>query len=182
MRAFNSSIRIKEGQCTFPGCRYRGPLIGKMCQNHYNLSSKLRSAHKQDQKEIAAEDGMPELVERLDGLVSKFVRMSAADEFKMAECFTCRMRELWTKLDAGHYISRSCMYLRFDADRNIRPQCYNCNRVNYGLQAEFGRRLELENPGITEILLEESGIIHKWTRTELNEMIADFHKRIKQLK
>ena len=74
------------------------------------------------------------------------------------------------------------MYLRFDASRNIRPQCHICNRSKYGMAAAFGKRLELEHPGITEILLTESRIIHKWSREELRGLITEFTQKLKMLK
>jgi len=142
----------------------------------------VNSFHKRLSKIEEQEDGLPELINRLDFLISKWVRYSAKGADGLTECFTCRKRYNPSELDAGHYITRDCQYLRFDVARNIRPQCRHDNRGKYGLAAEFGKRLEEENPGSTEILLEESRIIHKWTRDELKQMILDFEQKLKQLK
>lgn len=127
------------------------------------------------------EAGLPELIEKLDDLVSQWVRYSAIDEYGLVNCYTCTNRFKPADLDAGHYITRMCMYLRFDS-RNIKPQCRICNRSKYGMATEFGKHLELDYPGITEILLEESQIIHKWSRGELESMIYEFKIKVKQLK
>jgi len=49
------------------------------------------------------------------------------------------------------------------------------------MAAEFGKKLEIERSGITEILLEESRIIHKWSRDELLQMIAEYSLKVKAL-
>jgi hypothetical protein len=128
------------------------------------------------------DDGLPELIDRLDGLVSKYVRWSATHNENMEiECYTCGDWRPRMVMDAGHYITRNCMFLRFDVSRNIRPQCHVCNRSKYGMAAEFGKKLEIERSGITEILLEESRIIHKWSRDELLQMIAEYSLKVKAL-
>ena len=130
----------------------------------------------------AEEDGLPELIDRLDGLVSKYLRQKWADKDRNCECYTCGDVRPWYVMDAGHYITRSCMYLRFDIERNIRPQCHICNRAKYGKAAEFGKHLERDMPGVTEILLEESRIIHRWSREELKQMILEYENKLKSLK
>ena len=125
---------------------------------------------------------MQDLITDLDVLVSRWVRYSAVETDGFVKCYTCTKRLLPPDMDAGHYISRACMLLRFDVDRNIRPQCQTCNRTKYGKAAIFGQNLEKEKPGITEILLEESRIIMKWGRDELRAMISEFTEKIKNLK
>jgi len=39
-----------------------------------------------------------------------------------------------------------------------------------------------ESPGITEILLEESRIVHKWGRDELRGMVVEFNRQLSALK
>lgn len=173
---WNSTIRLKEKICI--SC-------GKPCiwfsRKRCAQCAKVEDFHAKEVQIMEQDDLLPELIERLDTLVSKWVRYSPVGPDGLVECFTSRKRYMPEDLDAGHYISRNCMYLRFDL-RNIKPQSRGDNRYKYGLAAEFGRRLDEENPGITEILLEESRIIHKWSREELKDMIVEFTQRIKQLK
>lgn len=172
---FNSTIRVKEKVCINCG----KPCIWfsrKRCQQ----CAKVEDFYAKEEK-IVKEDGFADLIEDLDALVSKWVRFGAIDEYGLVQCYTCSTRLPPAQMDAGHYISRKCFFLRFDASRNIRPQCGTCNRAKSGKAAQFGKNLELEHPGITEILLEESYIITRWSRDELNAMITDFKQRVKQL-
>lgn len=176
--SYNSTIRLKQKICVSCG----KPCIWfskKRCQQ----CAKVEDFHAKEAQLQQEEDGLPDLIDRLDGLVSKYVRFSAPKNANYnIECYTCGDLRLASVMDAGHYITRNCMYLRFDTARNIRPQCHICNRARYGMASAFGKRLEEENPGITEILLEESRIIHKWSRQELLSMITDFTLKTKNLK
>ena len=143
--------------------------------------AKIEDAHAKIVVHQMDDAGLPELITKLDDLVSKWVRYSAVDEDGFVECYTSRKKYRPAELDAGHYITRNCMYLRFDL-RNIKPQSRLHNRHKYGLAAKFGRRLEKDNPGVTEILLEESKIIYKWSRSELEQMISEYTQKVKSLK
>lgn len=174
----NSTIGIKLKNCRL--CGKPKPIFSKgRCSD----CSRIEDAHNKIAASQQEEDGLPELIDQLDGLVSKYVRFSAPRNSEyLIECFTCSDWRMPATMDAGHYIVRSCMYLRFDTSRNIRPQCHICNRAKYGMAAAFGKRLELEHPGITEILLEESRIVHKWSRDELRGLITEFTQKLKILK
>ena len=174
----NSTIGIK-----LKPCRSCGKPSQIFSRGRCQTCSKIEDTHAKIAAAELTESGLPELIDRLDGLVSKWVRFSAPRNGSgEIECYTCTYWHLIAGTDAGHYITRNCAYLRFDAARNIRPQCHSCNRVKYGMAAAFGKRLELDMPGVTEILLEESRIIHKWSREELKQMILEFEQKLKQLK
>lgn len=177
MRGYNSSIRVKEKICVSCGkpCFW---FSKKRCQQ----CARTEDAMAKYEREVMEEQGMPELISDLDALVSRFVRFSALGKDGLIQCYTCSFKGAYGDMDAGHYISRSCMYLRFDHARNIRCQCRECNRSKYGMASVFGKRLEEELPNVTEILLEESRIIHHWSRSELKQMIADFSNKINSLK
>lgn len=170
-----STIIPKKKDCV--SCGRKDFIFSKgMCKQCANVNS----YHSRLAKVTEQEDGIAELEERLWDLVSKWVRYSAANEYGMVNCYTCMAYKKAADLDAGHYVTRNCKYLKFDL-RNIKPQCGGCNRVKGGMAAAFGKRLEEEHPGITEILLEESRIVHTWSREELRGMIYDFTQKIKQL-
>lgn len=172
----NSSIIPKQKDCV--SCGRKSYIFSKgMCK----YCSAVNNYHNRLAKHIDREDGIAELEDRLWGLVSKWVRYSAVNEFGMVNCYTCNAYISPVNLDAGHYITRGCKYLKFDL-RNLRPQCKTCNQAKGGMAAVFGKRLEEEHSGITEILLEESHIIHSWSREELRGMIYDFTQKVKSLK
>jgi NinG protein len=175
-----STIRAKVGQCNFAGCSYYGQLTKGQCPTHYWYGIRMKSAEKFVEREIK-EEGLQDLITDLDVLVSKWVRYSAVGPDNLVQCYTCPSKLPPAEMDAGHYISRASMFLRWDVTRNLRPQCQPCNRSKYGKAAVFGKKLEFEMPGVTEILLEESRIIVKWSREELRGMIADFTQKLKTL-
>lgn len=170
-----STIRVNKKPCKSCG-RIDYIFSRGRCQQ----CAKVESFYAKEEK-IVKEDGLSDLIADLDALVSRWVRHNAVDEFGLVHCFTCPTRLPPAQLDAGHYVSRNCMHLRFDAARNIRPQCQSCNRSKYGKAAQFGINLELEYPGLTDILLEESTIIVKPTRDDLRILISDYTQRIKLL-
>lgn len=175
---YNSTIIPKKKTCISCGrpCIWFSKKRCQQCAKVEDFHAKMAAFQEQ-------EGGLPELIDRLDGLVSKYVRFSAPHNNSMEiECYTCGDWRARMVMDAGHYITRNCMYLRFDTNRNIRPQCHICNRSKYGMAPAFGKRLELEMPGVTEILLEESRIVHKWSREELKQMILEFEQKLKKVK
>jgi Bacteriophage Lambda NinG protein len=172
---YNSLIRVKEKICVSCGkpCFW---FSRKRCQQ----CAKIEDFHAKEEK-VLVEDNLQDLVNDLDVLVSRWVRLSAVDKHGTIQCYTCPQVDIPSEMDAGHYITRSCMYLRFDTARNIRCQCRICNRAKYGKAAIFGQNLEKEMPGVTEILLEESRIVHRWGRDELRSLIIEFTQKLKTL-
>jgi hypothetical protein len=176
MRLYNSTLRVKEKLCV--SC-------GKPCiwfsKKRCTTCARNESAMAQDEKETMAEDGLPELIDDLDRLVAQYVKLKYIGKDGLIQCYTCSSRLPVKEIDCGHYISRSCMYLRFDYARNLRCQCHTCNRSKYGKAAVFAQNLEKELPGVTEILMEESRIVYKWTRHELKALISELSQKIIQV-
>jgi 5-methylcytosine-specific restriction endonuclease McrA len=57
---------------------------------------------------------------------SKWVRISAADEFGMARCVSCGVKKHYKDLQAGHFIPGRNNAVLFSED-GCHPQCYGCN-------------------------------------------------------
>ena len=176
--AYNSTIitRKKQLKCGHFDFNFSG---GNCRQCATIASTKKRMDKVADREE---ENGLPELIEILDGIISKYVRIKAIGEDNLVGCYTCNTRLPYTELDCGHFVSRSCMFLRFDVDRNLRPQCVKCNRGMYGNIPVFGKRLNEEKEGLVELLMEESNIVHKWSRHELQNMIDEYTVKLVSLK
>jgi hypothetical protein len=170
---YNSTIKVKKKIC-------------KNCGKSEYIFSRGRCqqcAKVEDFKPIGknSDNEFPDLVADIDALVSRYVRFKAADKDEQAPCFTCGTKKHWSELDCGHYIKREVMYLRFDYSRNLRPQCVNCNRIKHGNISEYTKRLELEKPGITDILYEESKMVYKYSREELKALVVELNQKLKQL-
>lgn len=140
------------------------------------VASKLYKQQKENGSSIDAERSF--LIQDLDVITSKYVRLKDANNEGIVSCFTCDWRGSWKDLDCGHYIVRSKMLLRWDL-RNLRPQCKTCNQLNYGEVEKFAINLEKENPGIVEALLEQSRITCKWSRSELKELLLYMRGKLK---
>jgi hypothetical protein len=134
------------------------------------------------EQESETEDSFPELRDELDDLVSCFLRLSNADKDGLVQCYTCLTKLPVAQMQAGHYIPRACMLLRYDLDRNLRCQCKDCNEYKRGNLAIYGQKLEFEMPGITEVLYQESLLVYKYTRQELKAMINEYAAKLKSLK
>lgn len=121
------------------------------------------------------------LIHDLDDLISKYIRIRESDKDGYVSCYTCGIKDLWSKIDCGHYISRKFMVLRWD-ERNLRPQCKKCNQFLDGNIKIYEINLELESPGITNQLKEESRDVIKFTKDDLKHMIINYREKLKIVK
>src|SRR5262245_7453313 len=73
---------------------------------------------------------------KLDSLLSQYIRRSAADEGGTVSCVTCRKLMFWKEAQCGHWVKRQHRAVRWD-ERNVGPQCAQCNHWKDGAQDEF---------------------------------------------
>lgn len=179
MRAFNSSIKLKKKVCVRCGkdCYW---FSKKRCKDCARIED-IMNEQEEETEQTLKEEGLQDLIKDADTVISTFVRMSAANKDGIAKCFTCSDEKRWQEMDAGHYVSRGCMFLRFDVLRNIRCQCQNCNRFKHGNILAYSKALEAELPGVTDILSEESRLVYSYGRDEIKSLINEFKLKIKRL-
>ncbi len=107
--------------------------------------------------------------------ISKYVR-----ERDNGICVTCGKKDDWQNMDCGHYRSNSERNQSFGGNelwydlRNLNCQCFRCNRMLSGNQAEYALFLERKyGNGI----LQELDLLHRtyklWTRQELEKIIYE---------
>lgn len=156
------------------------PLIKGLCETHYWGSRRLSSARRLNEKELNSEPGLPELIEEADIVVSRYVRFAASYDNGIVCCYICGTPIRWQEAQCMHYISRSCYFLRWDI-RNLRPGDKACNEHKGGNLVEYAKKLNEEQPGIVDILLEESNITHKPTREEVRQIILEYTTKFKTL-
>lgn len=87
-------------------------------------------------------------------LFSKYTRIKDADFKGYVACFTCHKQDDHRLMDAGHYIPKatSGSYLKF-YEKNVHPQCQDCNRLKHGNYAVYKGQLILKyGAGIIEEL------------------------------
>jgi hypothetical protein len=173
----NSTIAIKEKICI--SC-------GKSCvwfsKKRCEQCARVEDTHKRMEKETSISEDLSGLISNADDIVSQYIRLVYSDEYGNCKCYTCSEVLSWKHLQAGHYIKRGNLYLRWDTDRNIRPQCPVCNCHKKGNMAIFAQNLEKEKPGVTDILLEESVLVYKPTREEIRQIISEYTIKVKELK
>ena len=121
------------------------------------------------------------LIADIDREFSFYIRLLEADQYGYTRCFTSGKRLHYLKLDCGHYVSRSHLTTRWDAD-NCRPQSKHDNQFLDGNIEVFKENLEAENKGITETLYERSKEVWKPTISELKELLIHWREKAKLVK
>ncbi len=187
--------RTKFGDCSNPDCEKTNTeciKVGKelFCINCRNKQKAKKQLNKSQVRSIAnklykiqdrQEAERSYLIHDLDDVVSKYIRIRESDKNGYVSCYTCGVIDLWNNMDCGHYISRKFIGLRWD-ERNLRPQCKKCNQFLDGNINIYESNLELESPGVTDQLKEESRDISKVSKDELKHMIINFREKLKLAK
>ena len=115
------------------------------------------------------------IIRKFDKLFSRWVRLSNADSKGYCECITCGRSYKWNDIDAGHFVSRRHLVLRFDP-RNVFPQCKYCNRFLNGLQYIMGKRIdELLGIGTADELIQISKQTHKIDKIDLEIKYTQYY-------
>ena len=109
---------------------------------------------------------------KADKVFSLFVRKR--DSENGGRCITCNKWFPYNELDAGHFISRNCLQLRYD-ERNVNSQCRLCNRFRNGEQALYSKALDAKyGDGTADELLE----IYKNSKSDIGKFSAQFYEDI----
>ena len=146
-----------------------------------NLRNRVRGL-RGHQVEIGNEQaaGRQNLINDLDYVFSRIVRLRAADEHGNCQCYTCPTKNHWSLMQCGHYVPRGNMALRFSFD-NTRVQCKSCNELKSGNLSVFAERLDREQAGLSESLANEAKIVFKYGLDELKVMLIDFRAKLRLL-
>ena len=120
------------------------------------------------------------LILALDRVFSKYIRTKyIRDNF--VQCVTCNRKYPINKIQAGHFMSRKHYSTRWD-EENVFPQCYGCNVMQQGQQYLFSKFIDEKfGEGYSDVLLFKSRETVKFADYELEEMIQDYTKRLKDL-
>lgn len=175
MRQFNSTIRIKKKNCS--RCGKSEYIFSKgRCKQCSTIEDTLA----REEAELEQDESLSELIKQADDIYSKWLRLSNADKNGTVSCYTCDLNMRWQSSQCGHYIKRGNLFLRFDP-RNTKVQGECCNIHKRGNYPEFAKRLEVENPGITEILYTEGQLVYKPSREEIRAIINEYSAKFKLL-
>lgn len=175
----NSTIIPKKKKLAC-GC-FDYPFSKGRCKTHATIEDAQKRMAAYNEKMIGDED-LGTVIEDLDAIFSQFVRLSAADKNGYIKCFICDKKVHWKEAENMHYIKRGAsLFLRFDL-RNNKAGCNECNTLKGGNYIEYANKLELQSPGITDILYEEGNLVIKPTKSELKQLISEYTEKVKKLK
>jgi len=150
------------------------------CKSDINFKKPIRFIKKSTGKSKRVKTDVEKLETKLWTIFSKWVRLSNTNAFGFCRCYTCGVLRYWKKTDAGHYIKREHHATKFD-ERNVKPQCRQCNRFKGGQEGEFATRIVRELGA--ETLLELNRLKHsyfKFTEKWLSEKIEYYKKEVKK--
>lgn len=117
----------------------------------------------------------------LDELFSQYIRLRDSDEYGMITCITCGKRVRWKSSDAGHFIGRRHMSVRWDA-RNVHAQCVDCNRFKDGENSKYEDALIRKyGKAIVEGLKDAKNEVKQFADNELDFLIRYYTKQVKIL-
>lgn len=114
-------------------------------------------------------------------IFSEYIRRKDADEGGTNYCFTCGQPKFWKELQAGHFIGGRTNAVLFN-EEIVKPQCLMCNvflRGNYGVYTL--KMLDLHGREKVEEFMALKHKVVKYTRPDLEELIAKYSERVKAL-
>lgn len=113
-------------------------------------------------------------------LLQKLVRMKYADDFGRCECVTCNRVQHWKEMDGGHFVSRGHNATLL-VEENIHPQCKGCNGYKKGNIDSYSLFM-IDTYGLDAMreLIDSKHQPRKFTAIELEDLISEYKKRIKE--
>lgn len=177
IQKYNSTLSIKLKPCK--SCGVPSPIFSRgRCQQCSKIEDTQKRFAQEDEGEQV--EDLSGLIEDLDRVFSRYIRLKYANNDGFVSCFTCDDYPPmhFTKMQCGHYISRIHLATRWE-ENNCRPQNEHCNCNLHGNLEVYKERLEKEQTGITDWLKEQSRQVTKPTRFELKELLLTYRQKLK---
>ena len=119
------------------------------------------------------------LVDRLDTVFSRYIRLRDAMSSGMFRCISCGKIKPIEQADCGHFHSRTHMSTRFDED-NCHAECRYCNRFSadhiIGYRENLIKKIGEQRFMLLDIKAHET---KKWSHFEL-EQLAKYYRALVQ--
>lgn len=116
---------------------------------------------------------LSQLKKEADRVHSIYIRKRDSDMWGDATCITCDSKKPWGQMQCGHFVSRKVNALRYD-EENTNAQCVGCNMFKSGEQYLYSKALDMKyGDGTADKLMSQRFETHKFTREELEQIIAD---------
>lgn len=164
----------------FSGCRpdLVAEKIKKNNSRQYQKGKLNKAVREQLQNGDFEDASRQALINDLDYVHSRVVRMTAADLTGGASCFTCGVYLHWSIMQLSHFIPRANTFTRWDFKAN-RCCCKNCNENLGGNLKVFAQRLNEEQSGLAEQLTEMGKEVYKWGIDELKQLLTDQRAKLR---
>jgi len=118
---------------------------------------------------------------KVDRPFSAYIRLRDTDENGFGRCITCQRSFPFSKLDCGHYQSRSKLSTRWD-EKNAHAQCHSCNRFNGGEQMAHAIAISMKYGQEEKEKLDwRANHTKSYLKSELDDMAKDFRQRAREL-
>lgn len=123
---------------------------------------------------------MDKLKRTLDKIFSQYVRLRDSDEYGYGLCVSCGARKHWKEADAGHFLTRAKLSIRWD-EMNVHLQCKQCNMLGqqyrYGVELEkrYGKKAVFE-------LIKKGETMCRIAPHEYEERIQHYQQRVDELR
>lgn len=131
-------------------------------------------------KKASPKSSRSKKVEKLDTIFSKFIRRRDCG-YGYGRCISCSKPIRFDTCDAGHYINRKHMAVRYD-EKNVHGQCRACNRFDEGNIQGYRKGL-IEKIGEKQVDMLE---IKRFNTSHLSEVELDllidlYRRKLKEL-
>lgn len=134
--------------------------------------------HKKSEKKSPS---LSTLVERLDKVFSKYIRLRDAMPSGLFRCISCGKIKPIEQADCGHFHSRTHMSTRFDED-NCHAECRYCNRFSadhlIGYRENLIRKIGEQRYLLLEVKAHET---RKWSHFELEQLVKYYKALVEKL-
>ena len=141
--------------------------------------SKFEVSEIKTKKKLQNKFSKKKLIEKLDEVFSKYIRLKYADSRGFCRCISCGKPHYWKEIQCGHYMSRRYFSTRWSED-NCRPQDVACNIFNQG-NIQMYRIGLIKEIGEQRVNLVEARAMQetsKYGEFELNAMIQHYTKEV----
>lgn len=130
-----------------------------------------------DKPKKKASPSLLTLVDRLDTVFSRYIRLRDAMPSGMFRCISCGKIKPIEQADCGHFHSRTHMSTRFDED-NCHAECRYCNRFSadhiIGYRENLIKKIGEQRFTLLDIKAHET---KKWSHFEL-EQLAKYYRAL----
>lgn len=143
--------------------------------------SPITRKYKSSKRGKGKSESRSQLVRRLDNIFSRYVRLSAANEYGVVACVSCGVEKPWKAMQNGHFYTRVRYATRWD-DMNCNPQCYRCNIILKGNYIEYTKyMIDTHGREAVDELKNISLEVTKITSDELKALVAHYTAAVKVL-